>query len=137
MSNKTTPILLVVLLVGISLLGTFTLNGCGLFCDVGKYMDTLSPYLAEWDDAVNLANSTPRMSLASQIESLQSIRREISGLEIQSCLIEVHDLLIKSLDFQIEGFISFLGQASDAITSEKFRQSDDYLDKWSEAIKNK
>jgi len=136
--NKTLRTILILLaLGGLLAVGTTSLSGCSLFCDVAKYQKTVKPLLQEWDDAVKLANSTPRMSLPPQIEKMQSVRREVADLKIQSCLTDEHQLLLEAMDSQIDGFISFLAQDPDATVQGYFQRSDQLLSEWSDALAKK
>ncbi len=46
---------------------------------VDEYLDELDPILAEYDDAVLLANNTPRIALSPHIATMQSTRRQIQA----------------------------------------------------------
>lgn len=66
-----------------------------------------------WDDANTLAGQTPRASLSTQIDKLQSIRRDAEDLEAPECAAAVKQHLVNTMDTTIRGFIAFLGQKSD------------------------
>ena len=67
----------------------------------------------EWDDAVRLADSTPRGSLAPQIAKMQEVRRKVQAQEWPGCGQAAYGLLVKGMDQQIDGFIAFLRQEAD------------------------
>lgn len=71
----------------------------------------LSDILARFDDAVTLADSTPRIQLADVIAEMQAIRREAGSLEVSACLGVIYPTLITSMDALIEGFTAFMAQA--------------------------
>lgn len=72
--------------------------------------DALHGHAREWDDALKLAHSTPRMQLAPQIQHLQRIRRDVQAQEWPGCALGAQRLLVMLMDAQIEGFIAFLAQ---------------------------
>ncbi len=78
--------------------------------DGRRVFDALNAHAREWDDAIKLANSTPRMQLAPQIQNLQRIRRDVQAQEWPACGQAAQGLLVALMDAQIEGFIAFLAQ---------------------------
>lgn len=70
----------------------------------------LSDILARFDDAVTLADSTPRIQLAEVIAEMQAIRREAGSLEVSECLGAIYPTLVTSMDAIIEGFTAFMAQ---------------------------
>ncbi len=137
MNKMLHTVLLAAVLAGLFMAGASTLTGCSLSCDVGKYKDTVMPLVQEWDDAVKLANNTPRMTLPAQIEEMQRIRRDMGGLKIQSCLEDAHGNLLKSMDLQIDGFLSFLKQDPEAVVQSYFTRSDAAVRAWTNALAEK
>jgi len=75
----------------------------------------------QWDDALTLADSTPRGSLPPQIADLQRIRRETEDLEVPDCAAEAKEHLVGAMDAGIDGFIAFLGQEDQSIIDANFR----------------
>jgi hypothetical protein len=97
------------------------LTSCvGSRCNVEEYNAAVEPLLEEWDDAVSIANQTPRGSLAGVIPGLQEIRRSTENLEIEECFEDAHSFLVKYMDYTIDGFIAFMGQEDDSVVSQKF-----------------
>lgn len=96
------------------------------------YIEAIDEIAQEWDDARNLAGSTPRMSLAPAISDLQEIRRKVDKLDRPSCAESVHSLLIQHMDAVIDAFLKFLAQESDSIVNAKFTEASMAFDQWIE-----
>ena len=47
-------------------LASLLLNACGTSCDIETYQETVKPQIDKWQDAYQIANQTPRVSLASE-----------------------------------------------------------------------
>lgn len=82
-------------------------------CATTAYATVAQPLLMQWTDAINLASNTPRMQLATQIATLQDLRRQATQLEVPDCVKPTHQLLVDSMDNSINGFLAFLGQRDD------------------------
>ena len=96
--------------------------------DGKKVYTLLQQYAQEWDDAVHLADSTSRISLAPQIATLQRIRRDVVAQEWPDCGQAAQQHLVKHMDYTIEGFIGFLGQRQDTYVQAAFQLADNELD---------
>jgi hypothetical protein len=108
--------------------------GGGDKCDPDKYRDKVEPILDEWDDAVDVAQQTARMSLAGQIDRLQEIKREMAGLEVQECVDDAHDELIDYMDSTIDAFLAFLGQEADTTVQNHFEAGQKHLENWADKL---
>jgi len=108
--------------------------GCGSKCTKEDYMEKMEPFIDKWDDAIVIAESTSRMSLAPQIENLQEIRRETEDLKISDCADEAHEALIAYMDQTIDAFIAFLGQEDDEKVNRLFSSAQDSMRDWSELV---
>jgi endonuclease YncB( thermonuclease family) len=80
--------------------------------DAQRLINAIQSKANEWDDASQLANSTPRVALAPQIQNLQRIRRDTAALSVPSCGAKTLALLITYMDTTINAYIDFLGQGS-------------------------
>lgn len=85
---------------------------------------TISTYATRWDDADKLANSTSRVTLAPQIATLQTIRRDLQAETFPSCGQESQRTFIAMMDTEIEMLLSFLRQDGDR-TVAQLRQDRD------------
>jgi hypothetical protein len=94
--------------------------------EAGAFIAQIDPIAREWDDAVTLASNTPRASLSSQIETLQSLRRKAQDLEAPACAITIKDALVNTMELKVRGFIAFLGQKPDADVDRLFALADRY-----------
>ena len=96
------------------------LNGpCGTQ-RVSDGIDKLMLIANRWDDANKLANSTPRMALASPLASLQSIKQDAQNAELPACMQYAQNDLVQMMDHTITGYIKFMGQDTDAAVSSQF-----------------
>lgn len=103
---------------------SLALVSCGTKCDLEDYTIVVEPLLTEWDDTIDIANQTPRMSLVNVISDLQDIKRQTDIAEIPECFEDSHSFLIKSMNFTIEGFLAFMGQEDDEVVGQKFSLAD-------------
>lgn len=109
-------------IVILSLLVLF-LAGCALipegacYMQAKDYVQSVEDIAAEWDDANELAGSTPRMSLAPQIAALQEIRRRAEKLTPPECADKVQSYLIAYMNAQIKMYLVFLAEGDDLDTA--------------------
>lgn len=73
---------------------------------------TLKNIHTEWEDAVELAGSTSRMSLPPLVGKLQKVKRDLKTEEWKDCAKPAVKLLSDSMSSTIEGFITFLDSAN-------------------------
>ena len=103
-------------------------------CNRDDYMEAVGSIVEEWDDAVVLADQTPRMSLAPRISELQDIWREAEDAEIPECFVDAHGYLLLAMEYTIEGYLSFLSQDSEGHIQLQFQLAQQRLEDWGEAI---
>lgn len=96
-------------------------NAC-IKSNVEAKLEEMNVLIDEFTDGVKLAGSTPRMSLAPQIEDLQEIRRRAHEVEVPDCMDNLKAAWINTMDVGIDTFIDFLadkptdfGEAIEAI----------------------
>jgi hypothetical protein len=92
--------------------------------DVVQYLDDLDLLLEEFDDTVTLAGSTSRMGLAPVIQNMQSQKREARHLDRPECANYLQDLVVVSMETEIDTFISFLSNDSDTVVARKMAESE-------------
>ena len=85
-----------------------------------QFVKDLQSFSQEWQDALNLADQTPRMSLPPQIAHLQEIRRRAQAMDAPRCVAPARDTLVGSMDAAIDGFLAFLSQKPDSEVTEYF-----------------
>lgn len=102
--------------------------------EVQQYVDAIDDVGRRFDDAVSLADSTPRMSLAPMIESMQAIRRDAEDLEVPECAESVRFALVLYMDRTINAFISFLGNDPDTVVNENFQSAVIAYDTYTRAL---
>ncbi len=101
--------------------------------DAQRLLNAIQPKAQEWDDANQLASSTPRVALASQIQNLQRIRRETAALSVPTCGGFAKTLLVSYMDAALNGYIDFLAQGSQSSTY--FAQAKTLLEAFNVEIK--
>lgn len=77
------------------------------------YMDDVDNLLARWQDARDIANATPRLTLAGPLADLQAIRRELVDLDVPPCVEAVTAPLAAYMDHGIQAALLFMAQESD------------------------
>jgi len=117
----------------------FALPGCGMpFASCSSqseaFLADVQTVAREWDDATKLAGQTPRMSLATQIQTLQAIRRKAQDLKPPECATKVQTELIASMDNTINGFLDFLAQKPESEVNTKFENASSHLKAFGDAI---
>ena len=81
--------------------------------------------IARWDDANELAGSTPRMSLPGVIESLQVIKRDMAALD-GACpeAARTRDATAEYMEAVIDAYLAFVAQEDDKDVAAKFNEAD-------------
>jgi hypothetical protein len=116
------------------LVSLIMLVACAPKCDVIGYEQSAQPLISRWTDAVNLAKSTSRTDLAPQIQSMQAIKQDASDMKVATCVYTAHNLLISSMDSEIQGFIAFIGQQPDSVVSGYQTASQNYMNQYMAAL---
>ena len=68
----------------------------------------LTRVMTKFDDAVKIAESTSRISLAAPVGNLQSIMREAEALKVHECLSEAQTIGVKRMNSITEMFLVFM-----------------------------
>jgi hypothetical protein len=104
--------ILALLIPGIAVSGGawwFWLYGpCGIR-HVAESRTALSRQADRWSDAVKLAAMTPAMALSGPVSKLQDYRRETKETTVSPCAGDARDLLSRSMEHTIAGFLAFMG----------------------------
>lgn len=88
------------------------LSGCkNPFEAKDKGIDQLNAIEIRWDDAHALASSTARIALATPVNELQDIKRDLVKLEVSECLTPAKEALNSYMNSQISNFLSFMADA--------------------------
>ena len=72
-----------------------------------EFAERLQDYLEQWIDAVIIVESSTRGTMLDPISDLQTLRREVRGLEGPQCGETAQDALVNYMDFHIELFLDF------------------------------
>ena len=83
------------------------------------YLKALVPILKEWSDADALANSAPRITMATPIANLQAIRREADQLKPSTCAQNAQTYLIKMMNERINMYLAFMADNPDEATTRR------------------
>lgn len=98
------------------------------------FLDQLQPIAREWDDAAKLASQSPRMSLPTQIEKLQGIRRKAQDLTPPECAAAAKGHLIGAMDATIQAYFDFLSQKNDTTVKASFEKAGKEMTAYSQAL---
>ena len=92
-----------------------------------------SALLREWEDAVRVAESTPKIALAPQIAALQALRRQVEDLDAPPCATTIKALVVSAMNSGTSALLDFASSAMSAdIVVGRIAQSHDHL----EAVKH-
>jgi Tfp pilus assembly major pilin PilA len=80
--------------------------------EVRKQYDQQRAIYSRWVDALRLADKTPRIALAPQVQNLQTIRREMQAVGASGCLATPTAKMMGGMTRIVDAFIVFL--ANDA-----------------------
>ena len=94
--------------------------------EIIKNLDPIKEIDHKFDDAYKLASNTPRISLSLVISDLQGIRREAEQLEVPSCAVRTKEALIAYMDKAIEGFLQFMSNDIDYVSTFSEAQTMEY-----------
>ena len=98
------------------------------------FLDESGELFDRWFDAIEIADSTPRMSLAGPVGELQAIRREAENLDYPNCAVRVRRLLISVMDHSIEGYLLFMRDEAESRITAEFTQASNAAEGYVEAI---
>lgn len=95
-----------------------------------EFVADLEEYFDDWDDTVNLAESTSRIALSPVVSDLQALRREISDLDPPACAGDILAPYIEYTDYTIAGFLNFMENEPDARVASYFDVANRWLDEF-------
>jgi uncharacterized membrane-anchored protein YhcB (DUF1043 family) len=127
---------IVIFMIMVMMLG-MVLAACGpVSCNdqTRVYQDEIHSLSNEWDQANKLANSTPRIQLATVIQTLQVARNKVDNLQTPACAQKAQQLLLNYMDETIDGYMSFMADDQDATVQAHFTKASLLFDQWSEAF---
>lgn len=134
-NKKTKYILIALIVVGILFLAMSIASMIYDGSCASQSYETIAEFqdlTKRWIDVLDIAESTPRISLGPQIAELQSIRRETANVEAPTCAIEAQAKLVASMDMTIDAFLAFLGNEPDDVMTSKLDAAtilfQDYID---------
>lgn len=98
------------------------------------YLADLKTLQARWMDALEIADSTSRISLAGPVGELQAIRREIGALEGPDCARAAGAALYIHSEAVIDGFLLFMQDEPESQIDAKFEEAFTALELYQEAL---
>lgn len=102
--------------------------------EASAFLGSLSSILGRWQDAIDVANSTARVSLAGPVGELQAIRREVDEQDVPSCATPAKIALVSSMDHLIEAFLLFMQESADSRINQEFDESATAMDYFSTLV---
>jgi len=108
-----------------------------LYCTTkegAKVYDLVARYATEWDDANKLVAASTRMTMSPQVAELQRIRRDVSTQMYPECGQRAQRALVDAMDSMINGYISFLKQDQDYITTGYFKTANGQMERFGTAL---
>ena len=85
--------------------------------------DLLQSYSVNWEKAANRADTAPRTALAAEIESMRTIRRDLSAEQLPTCGKAAQTAFVAMMDTIIEGFSATVEQQPKETTSAIFERA--------------
>jgi len=96
--------------------------------EIKKSMADLKGLFGKWNDAEMLAASSPRISLAAPVASLQEIKRETAAVSVAPCLAQAKEALVDGMTLRIDAYLSFMQRANlDAELKASTEQFDEFV----------
>lgn len=83
---------------------------------VAEVVKPLTALMQAFDDTTDIAYYMPRPQVSAQITELQSYRRQVTMIEVPSCLLQLKAAQIKYMDSVINTLLAFLGGAKGEVT---------------------
>lgn len=84
------------------------------------YDDEIKLVLSSWNDAQKIVDASPRMSLATPLATLQTIKRDTAAKIVPSCIEQTHGILLQWMDATIEGYLVFLRNEGQPVVDAQF-----------------
>lgn len=101
---------------------------------VATYEAAMKSVVADFDAAYDLAKNTPRSGLAVPITTMQEARKAASEIETPACLASASDYMLSAMDNDIGGFLNFLGQGEDSVTTNYFSAAGDDVSRFTNEL---
>ncbi len=75
------------------------------------YFAEIQPLLEDWQDTVEVANSTSRIALSPVVQDMQAIRRDIADVPVPDCAQDASGLLLIGLGDVVDSFLDFMADS--------------------------
>ncbi len=116
----------------LALIAGVLLCGCS-FGDPPTCIEQSTEYIQELDDltmrsldAVELADSTPRLSLGPVISDLQEIKREVAALDAPECASQVQRAAEKLMEQSVTTYLAFVSEEEDEVVAAEYDKMSEY-----------
>lgn len=88
---------------------------------IGQQLDQIQALASEWESALQLAASAPRIALAGPVQRMQDVRAKVRSGQFTHCAADVRFAFTTHMDPTIDGFLKFM-MNEEIEASEKFDQ---------------
>jgi hypothetical protein len=102
--------------------------------EAADFLEASDDLVERWFDALEIADSTPRMSLADPLRDLQALKRELADLEAPRCASSAKVALGRHMEDVIDGFLLFMQDEPDSTVSAKFDDASAQMDNYIVAV---
>lgn len=107
-------------IIGLGAFGWFYTSGpCGT-SKVNAALDEMQATFDQFDRAMNVASSTPRMGLPGPIGRMSDIAHDMGELEVPGCMVKARNLMVGAMDAGIDAFLAFMAQDTDSAVNAAF-----------------
>lgn len=71
----------------------------------------------KWQDGIQLAGATSRIALSTPVANLQSVKRELAGVQVGKCLQKAKGELDEHMSLMIKAFVQFMSKEESSSNS--------------------
>lgn len=105
-----------------------------LACDPRPFLQSSEAAIDQFKDVSTRAGVTSRIALSPVVGEMQEIRRDYKALIAPACAEKLHLLVGQAMDAEIESYLSFMKQDSDALVQSKMKIA---VEAWAAALNEK
>ncbi|MDD2670111.1 hypothetical protein [Zoogloea sp.] len=81
--------------------------------ELNRLLQPLTAATQRFNDAMQLAASTPRINLAGPVQQMQQIARETAAIKVDGCLELPYLQLLSGMEDAVQGFLAFMRNEPD------------------------
>jgi hypothetical protein len=98
------------------------------------YRQVIRPILTEWEDANQLANNTPHLSLSPQIDKLREIKHTVDVVAPTMCTLVAHMALLNGMQSGIDGYLAALADKPESEVAEHFTNAAELIKRFEDEL---